>query len=149
MFINDFWIGLNGFEKALWGIAIPFTVFFILQLFATLSGISDDDEVGSDGDSASFLDFFTVRNIVSFFLGLSWGGIIFNEQGLSIFSSLFFGSLIGVGIVCANMFILKGLASLQSSGNLDLNRAVGTNATVSLEIPKSKESVGKISISVQ
>ena len=150
--MTEWWNNLTIIQQGLWAIAIPVSVFFFLQLIMTFVGVGDDGlEVSDDldsGESTDFSDLFTVRNAVAFFLGFSWGGLAFlesNSEGVAIF----YGFIVGVVLIFMNMLVLKGLSSLKDSGNLNINNAIGKEATVSVLIPANKNGYGKVSISLQ
>ncbi len=144
--MQEWWNGLAGVQQLLWGLAIPFTLFFILQMGASLLFGGDDDPATADsGASLSVFDYFTLRTAVAFFLGFSWGGLACFEAGISIL----WGILVGLFMVALNLSLLKGLATLNESGNLNLENAVGINATVAIRIPAKLAGCGKITISFQ
>jgi len=147
--MQEWWSSLIGVQQLLWGLAIPFTILFVLQMGAALFGLSDHGDSDGAGDmsdsSVSILDYFTFRSAVVFFLGFSWGGLACIDSGISVF----WGVLIGLIMVVLNLLLLRGLASFNESGNLNLENAVGTNAVVSIRIPEKLSGCGKVSISFQ
>jgi hypothetical protein len=148
--MEEWWSSLIGVQQLLWGLAIPFTILFVLQMGAALFGLSDHgDSDGAGGDmsgaSLSIFDYFTLRSAVVFFLGFSWGGLACIDSGISVF----WGVLIGLIMVALNLLLLRGLASFNESGNLNLENAVGTNAVVSIRIPEKLSGCGKVNISFQ
>ena len=144
--MQEWWIGLTGIQQLLWGLAIPSTLIFVLQMGASLLFGIDDDPGAIDSDtSLSIFDYFTLRTAVAFFLGFSWGGLACFEAGISILWAIF----IGLFMVGLNLFLLKGLATLNESGNLILENAVGATATVTIRIPAKLAGCGKVTVSIQ
>jgi hypothetical protein len=146
--LNSLWIHLSTFEKTLWGLAIPFTVFFILQTLSTVFGFLDDDNLDST-ESELLSDVFTIRNIVSFFLGFSWGALAFIKPESGILLPTISGMIIGLLMVAVNMLLLKIFAALQSSGSLNLNKALGQHATVTVQISPNNSNYGKVRVSIR
>jgi len=145
--MQEWWIALSGEQQFLWGLAIFFTLLFILQMTAALFGISDGSDatdVDMPLDSVPSL-FFTLRNAIIFFLGFSWGGLACIDINISIL----WGVLIGSIMVMINLLLLRGLASLNEAGNLNLANAIGKEAVVSIPIPAKQSGCGKINISFQ
>lgn len=154
--MEAWWAELTTTLKVFWGIAIFSTVFFILQSIMTFAGLSDMDsdlgeEGGADGDhdAHSIAEYFSVRNLVSFFLGFSWAGIVLIEGGSSMGVALGGGTLMGLTLVAVTLGILKVLASLKSDGTLSLDNAIGEEGHVTITIPADKKHYGKIGISFQ
>ena len=147
------WDSLDLYLKTMWGIAIPFSTLFIIQMIMTFFGMGDHGEISGDADVDSDMgmpfQFFKLRNLVNFFLGFSWSGIslynsIDNKVWLTLLS-VFFG-LILVAIVMA---LLYALSKTTQSGNIDIKNAVGQPATVYFTIPAAGKGKGKIQMSIQ
>ena len=128
----------------------------VLQTGLMLIGIGDTDLDVDDtdtvlsGDEANiFFKVLSLKTVVAFFtfFGLTgkWGQA--NEMTTS--NTL----LIAVGAGLASVFLvyymMKGLKSLQSSGTLNLENAVGHTAEVYLRIPPAGDGAGKVSLVVQ
>jgi hypothetical protein len=136
--METWWAELTTTLRVFWGIAIFSSVFFILQTIMTFAGLSDmDSEMGDDGgeagdhDAHSMMDYFTVRNLVSFFLGFSWCGIVMIESGSSL------------GVAIAGGTLMK------SDGTLSIDNAIGHEGLVTITIPADKQRYGKVGISFQ
>ena len=145
--MQEWWISLSGVQQFLFGLAVFFTLLFVLQMVAGLFGISDGSDatdVDVPSDSAPSM-FFTLRNAIVFFLGFSWGGLACIEADMSIGWAV----LIGLIMVVINLLLLRGLASLNEAGNLSLANAIGKEAVVSIPIPAKQIGCGKINISFQ
>lgn len=154
--METWWAELTTTLKVFWGIAIFSTVFFALQTIMTFAGLSDMDSEMGDGDNVegdhaahSMMDYFTVRNLVAFFLGFSWCGIVLIESGSSLGVAIGGGTLMGLVLVGITMLILKTLASLKSDGTMSLVNAIGHEGLVTISIPADKHHHGKVGISFQ
>jgi len=154
--MEAWWAELTTTLKIFWGIAIFSTVFFVLQTIMTFAGMADmDSELGDNGgtdadhDAHSIAEYFSVRNLVSFFLGFSWAGIVLIEGGSSLGAAIGGGTLLGLALVAVTMGILKALASLKSDGTLSLDNAIGVEGHVTITIPGDKKRYGKVGISFQ
>ena len=100
-------------------------------------------------DAHSMMDYFTVRNLVSFFLGFSWCGIVLIESGSSLGVAIAGGTVMGLVLVGITLLILKTLASLKSDGTLSIDNAIGHEGLVTITIPADKKHYGKVGISFQ
>ncbi|MFH1529370.1 MAG: hypothetical protein ABIK09_01405 [Pseudomonadota bacterium] len=167
--MNEWWAGLGGTEQFLWGLALFSTAFFLVQTVMTIvaggldadtdadmfgdgdMGGADHGHAGDHGDhGASFLgQYFTIRNMVAFFLGFSWGGLAFLELGLGTPLVVGLATLVGLIFVAVVMGIMRGLSGLRHSGTLSLDNAVGVTGTVSISIPREMGGEGKVSLVVQ
>lgn len=145
--MQELWISLSGVQQLLWGLAVFFTLLFLLQIIAALFGVSDSSDTidgNISADSAPTM-FFTLRNAVVFFLGFSWGGLACVDVDISIFWAV----LVGLIMVAINFLLLRGLASLNEAGNLSLDNTIGKQAVVSVKIPAKLAGYGKVNISFQ
>ncbi|MDR2584745.1 MAG: hypothetical protein LBC84_00760 [Prevotellaceae bacterium] len=147
------WNSLDIFLKIMWGIAIPMSTIFIIQMIMTFVGMGDHgDATGDadvDADTQMPLHFFTFRNLVNFFLGFSWTGISFyttieNKAWLTLL-----GVLMGLLLVAIVMLLLYGLSRAVQSGNIDIHSAIGRSGTAYYTIPAARNGLGKVQLSVQ
>ena len=147
------WTSLDLYLKIMWGIAIPFSVFFIIQMIMTFVGMGDQGEISGDADVDADVQmpfqFFTLRNLVNFFLGFAWTGISFYEVIESKVWLTLLCVLIGLVLVAIVMALLYALSKTTQSGNIDSKDAVGRAATVYYPIPAAGKGMGKIQISIQ
>ena len=145
--------GLAQLQQTLFVIAAISTSIFAIQVVFTLFGIGevDDIEIGELGHGGTpFGDIFTIRNGVSFVMGLSWGGLMAYSWGLT--HALFaipVGIVVGVAFVAINVGLLALLSMVKSEGNLHIEDAVGEDARVTLTVPEGRTGVGKVSLSVR
>jgi len=147
------WTSLDLYLKIMWGIAIPVSIVFIIQMVMTFLGMGDHGELSGDADVDADMQlpfqFFTFRNFVNFFLGFSWAGIslyeAFDNKAWLTLLSVFVGLL----LVTIVMALLYALSKAIQSGNIDINNAVGKTATVYFPIPATGKGKGKIQLSIQ
>ena len=147
------WTSLDVYLKIMWGIAIPFSVIFILQMIMTFVGMGDQGELSGDAevdsDTGMPFHFFTFRNLVNFFLGFSWTGISFYEAIASKVWLTLVGVFVGLVLVAIVMALLYALSKATQSGNIDIKNAIGRTATVYFPIPAAGKGAGKVQISIQ
>ena len=149
----EWFAGLSGLEQTLFGIAVVSTAVFAIQVVFTLFGIGefDDLELGEGGgEGTPFGDIFTIRNGVSFLMGLSWGGLMAYSWGLThAFFAILIGIVVGSLFVGVNMGLLALMAMVKHEGNVHLENAIGQEARVTLAVPEGRTGVGKVSLSLQ
>jgi hypothetical protein len=147
------WTSLDLYLKIMWGIAIPVSIIFIIQMIMTFVGLGDHGDIStdSDGDADMQIPFqlFTFRNFVNFFLGFAWTGISLYEVIVNKAWLTLLGVIVGLVLVTIVMAILYALSKTVQSGNIDINNATGKTATVYFTIPAAGKGMGKIQMSIQ
>jgi len=146
------WASLDIYLKIMWGLAIPFSVLFIIQMVMTFVGMGDHGGVSGDADADADMQvsfqFFTFRNFVNFFLGFSWTGIsLYGAFESKIWLTLL-SVFIGLVLVTIVMALLYALSKTVQSGNIDIKDTVGRTATVYFPIPAAGKGTGKIQLSI-
>lgn len=175
--MNAWWDALTNVQKIFWCIAVFSSVFFLIQIVLILIGLDghgDTDTGGGDihtdthGDIYSHGDtdhphgdsdlhdsinpltkYFSVRNMVAFLMGFSWGGLGFIDLKFSNFIATVLATGVGLAFVLIMMGLLKVLSKLRSDGTISLRNAVGESATVSIQIPGNMSGSGKVSLTIQ
>jgi hypothetical protein len=146
------WASLDLYLKIMWGLAIPFSVLFIIQMIMTFIGMGDHGDVSGDAEADAGVQvafqFFTFRNFVNFFLGFSWAGISLYGAVESKMWLTFLCVLVGLLLVTIVMALLYALSKTTQSGNIDIKDTVGRTATVYFTIPAAGKNTGKIQLSV-
>lgn len=152
-----FWESLTLLQKIYFCVGIGATVFLILQIVTLLFGIGGEGEVdvdlSGDGEVDATVDvsdgftLFSVRGIVAFFAIGSWVGyaISYYSTALSIVLAL----LSGLAALFAMAVVMRSVMKLRSSGNIEISRAIGKNATVYLTIPAKGLGHGKINLTLE
>jgi membrane protein implicated in regulation of membrane protease activity len=148
---NEWWNGLSLVLKIYWGIAVPFTVFFVLQLILSfLGGDSPDDlpDAEVESDHGIGFQFFTLKNLVGFFTIFGWAGIACINAGWSVGASIFISTLSGLAMmgVMAGLFYLLMKAS--ADGTMRFDKAIGQVGEVYLTIQSKRGGLGKVQVKV-
>ena len=101
-------------------------------------------DTGHDGHqaSATFLQFFTLRNLIAFALGYGWVGYASLLTGMSSLVAVVLGIISGVLLVWVIYKLMRVLYRLESDGTTKMSEAVGKIGEVYLEIDDN--SPGKI-----
>lgn len=138
--------------KAFWYIALPVSLFFAIQTVATFMGLggadadTDFETETHDGDMP--FELFTLRNLINFLLGFSWGGIslynLIENKAVLILAAV----LTGIFFVAVFFFIIKQLLKLGEDNSFTYEKTIDKTGTVYLTIPERKSGAGKIQISI-
>ena len=145
--------------KILWGVTLAASLIFIIQSILTFVGADADTnfdtdvDMSMDGADLSNIEvgsnLYTFRNFVNFILGFGWSAILLQDSITSVPVLILVSVLIGAALVTAVMYLFKWLASMQQSGNIDLNIAAkGCEGTVYLTIPAARAGEGKVQITI-
>lgn len=149
--LSTWWATLTPILKIYWVIAIPFTVFFLLQLVVSfLGGETPDDLPDQDitNDTGFGFQFLTLKNMVGFFTIFGWTGIATIESGASIAISLLVATIAGLLMMTIMAGLFYMLMKAGADGTMKLEKAVGQLAEVYLTIPSRRQSVGKVQVKV-
>jgi hypothetical protein len=98
---------------------------------------------------ASFLKWLSLKAVVSSLTFFGLGGLAAEKAGLGTASALAVALAAGTASVFLVGFLMASLGRLQSTGNLDIQNAVGRPAKVYLRIPASRAGHGKVTVEVQ
>ncbi|QSE98530.1 hypothetical protein [Fulvivirga lutea] len=147
------WEALATLEKIYWAIAIPFTLFFLLQLALTFFGGDIPEDAGADadieGDDGISFQFFTLKNMVAFFTIFSWTGIACLDSGLSNGLSIAISLVAGVAMMFLMGAIFYYLGKANESGTLQMKNAIGVIGEVYMEVKANRGNIGKVQLKVQ
>lgn len=150
---TEWWESLDTLLRIYWGIAIPFTVFFLLQLLITFfwGDIPDDGaaDVDVETDDGIGFQFFTLKNLVAFFTIFSWTGIACLDSGLSNNWSIFISMISGLVMMLVMGGILYLLGRANASGTIKMKNAIGAVGEVYMEIRAKRDNIGQVQIQVQ
>ncbi|MEQ9166412.1 MAG: hypothetical protein RLO12_09140 [Fulvivirga sp.] len=151
--LSTWWEALELLEKIYWGIAIPFTLFFFLQMLMTFFGGDIPDDAGADadveGDGGIGFQFFTLKNMVAFFTIFSWTGIACLDSGLSNGVSIAVSLIAGLAMMFLMGFIFYYLSKANESGTLKMKNAIGVVGEVYMEVKANRGNIGKVQVKVQ
>lgn len=148
---NSWWEGLSLILKVYWCIAVPFTIFFLLQLVLSFVGGDMTDntvDIDVETDHGISFQFLTLKNMVGFFTIFSWTGIACIDAGFSQPVTLFISTAAGLGMmtIMAGMFYMISKAG--ANGTMRMEKAIGVVGEVYLTIPSKRSSLGKVQIKV-
>lgn len=154
--MKDWFLNLSVMEQVYFWLAIVSTVFLIVQVvlmcFSSFGGdvdVDGDGDIDVDGDSG--VSIFTVKSITAFFAVGSWAGLLTcalasdKLQWLSIIVALVSGAAAMAVVVLAFRLMLK----LQCNGIFQIEKLVGTRATVYVSVPPTRSGRGKITLNAQ
>ena len=134
-------------------IAIPSTLIMLIQTVMLLIGIGDGGEGDVDGDEVfegdgDGLVLFSVRGVVSTLTVMGWSAVALLET-LAPALAISIAAVLGVATLFGMAFLMRAVAKLQASGNIDVENAVGKVATVYIPIPAGGKGSGKVTITLQ
>ncbi len=128
-----------------------------IQTLLTVVGIGMDDvdtDAAFHGDVADAVHHgvfgvLSLKAVVAFttFFGLS--GLAAHRGGYGTGVSLGVAIAAGVASMWIVASLMRGLAKLQSEGNLDLHNAVGEFGEVYVRVPGERQGIGRIRLNVQ
>ena len=150
---STWWEGLNLSLKIYWGIAIPFTLFFALQLIWSFFGGSDvpddtpDAEVAADHGFGS--QFMSAKNLITFLTIFGWAGIAAIDAGASETWAAIIATAAGLVMVLIMATIYYFMARANHDGTMKFEKAIGHSGEVYLVIPSKRSGIGKVQIKVQ
>ena len=152
--ISLWWAGLAPVMKILWVATLSASLIFIIQSILTFVGADADasTDFDIDGDADMSMDgasLYSFRNFVNFILGFGWSAILLQPSIPSWPVLILVSVVIGVALVAGVMYLFKWLASMQQSGNINLQKAAaGSEGTVYLTIPAARAGKGKVQIAI-
>lgn len=136
-----------------WYVALPTSLIFIVLTVLTFIGADATD--GSDADfngdlnGDSPLQMFSLRNLINFLLGFSWGGISFWNSFDNKTILIAVSVTIGLSFFVIFMLAMRQLMNLQEDNSLKMSDALNKTGTVYIKVPANKKSVGKIQMSIK
>lgn len=155
----QFYEALPPHLRVYWGIAIAFSLVFIVQLVLTFIGLGDADggDMGDFGDGADgdtmdtggAIQLFTIRNAVNFMLGVGWGGVCLNGLLPNRWLLAVAAILCGCVMVAAFVVMFRQLMKLEHNGSYRIEESVGQVCEVYLRIPGQRSGSGKVQVSFQ
>ncbi len=108
-----------------------------------------DDAEAPDLEGNFFFKLLSLKTVVAFstFFGLSGLACLYAEMASGVTVGIALAS--GVGAMFLVSYLMGMLSHLQSSGNVQLENAVGKMGRVYLRVPEKNSGQGKITISLQ
>ena len=158
--ISTWFTALEPMQPMFWGCALVASVVFLIQMVLTMLGM-DGHNVDVDFDVADFgdmdtdtmdmggaLSLFSIRNLVSFFVGFGWAGVSLQNLIGNNFWLVLVSILVGCGFVWVFFIVKKQMRKFEANGAFDIKRCEGRTANVYLRIPGQNAGKGKVQISV-
>jgi membrane protein implicated in regulation of membrane protease activity len=148
------WQALTILQKVYWLIAIPFSVFFVLQTVMSLLGgdmlsADGDADLAIESDTGIDFQFLSIKNLVAFFTLFGWVGILTSSSGMAPVWSVLLAIVAGLLMMLLMATLMYFMGKLTESGTLELKKATGKTGTVYLTIPPKRAGMGKVQISIQ
>ena len=144
---NAFWFSVPAFLG---------TVFFLIRLVALSIGghghidTHAADHVGADGSHDGHSDatqLLSIQSITGFMMGFGWGGLgALKGTTWDMIWVILCGVAFGMFIVWIQLLMLSGMRKLQASGNISINRAMGSQGVVYIEIPGNNTGTGQVTL---
>lgn len=160
--MDQWWNSLSLLEQVFYIIAIPATVIMIIQSILLLFGIGDGDadidipdtdlpdgDIPDGMDGSDGLSLFSIRGITAFFAVGGWMGVVLVKRGWPEAVCIVVAFVAGAATLLLLAWIMKKVAQMQDSGNVDMENAVGHPAKVYLKIPARRSQTGKVTVTFQ
>lgn len=157
LFLEDWWGPLASAEKVFWGIALVFSVLFLIQFVLSLIGLDFDGDADIDVGGDTSLDHgldadftvLSVRGIIAFFTFFGWAGVLVLNAGYGIWPAIVFACLSGIAAMFVVGYMMYMFSKLSENGNINLNEALYHTGEVYLFIPANKNGYGKVHLKFQ
>ena len=159
--LGDWWAALSGPHQAFWGIAIVFSILFMIQFVFSLIGLDADTDMDGDMDISGDVDtdpgfgldadftILSVRSIIAFFTFFGWTGVLVLNAGGSTLSAIGFAFISGILAMLLVGYLIYLFSKLSQEGNININNAIFNTGTVYLSIPPASEGgQGKIHVTI-
>lgn len=146
----EFLEGLDPLLKSYWYIALPVSLFFLLQTIMTFIGLSGGEtDIDSDSGDTDFpFEIFTLRNLINFLLGFSWTGISLYDSIENKLILILISVAVGILFIGIFFILIKQILKLGEDNSFKFENTINQTATVYLTIPEAKSGVGKVQVSV-
>ncbi|KYG73893.1 MULTISPECIES: hypothetical protein [Roseivirga] len=151
--LSEWWNSLDTIRQIYWGIAIPFSLIFLIQMVLTFIGgemeIDGDADFDVESDSGVGFQFFTLKNFIGFFTIFSWSGIAALDSDYSTATTLIISTISGLIMMTLMASLFYFFSKLTDSGTMDINNAKGAIAEVYMRIHGNRSNIGKVLVKVQ
>jgi hypothetical protein len=162
--MSEWWTALTGIEKIFVALALPFSILTVIQLVLELLGLNTDhggfdgdasqgiDTFSIDHDTGGFVDhftFFSVRNLIYFFMMFGWTGLACSKGDLPMWLSIIIAIVAGLLTMIILGWIFFSFNKLNESGNTNITSAVGQVGTVYISVPEKRNGTGVIQLVIQ
>ena len=108
---------------------------------------ADHTDALGDGDSTSAFTYFSLQGIAALVMGFGWGGLV----GLltfewSVLGSVGAGVAFGAALMWLATWLMCAAMKLQSSGNVRIRDALGSEGVVYAKVPTAGDGRGKVRV---
>ncbi|MBL8728012.1 MAG: hypothetical protein JNM25_06250 [Planctomycetes bacterium] len=129
----------------------------VVQFLMLLFGLGGDHDTGTGHDfggdvghdQGAFLKLFSLQTLTTFATFFGLVGLATEKAGWAPVSVAVVATAAGVVALWLVARMMRGLAALQSDGNVDLGNAVGHTGSVYLRVPPSGQGHGRVLLTVQ
>lgn len=150
---SEWWNTLENINKIYWGIAIPFSLIFLIQMVMTFIGgeidVDGDADFDVDNDGGAGFQFFTLKNFIGFFTIFAWSGIASLDSDYSTATTLIISTIAGLIMMTIMASLFYAFSKLTDSGTMNINNAKGSIGEVYMRIQGGRTNIGKVLIKVQ
>lgn len=154
--MKEWFANLSVMEQIFFWLGIVSTLFMIVQIILmSLSSFGGDIDLDGDGDidvdSDSGVSIFTIKSITAFFAVGSWSGLLTcalvsdKLQWLAIIVAL----VAGAAAMSVMALLMRAILKLQCNGAFEIEKIIGSTATVYVSVPPSRSGRGKITLNAQ
>jgi membrane protein implicated in regulation of membrane protease activity len=123
----------------------------LLQFLLLLLGAGGDHDSNHDvgHDQSAFLKLFSVQTLAAFATFFGLVGLATQQAGWSTTAVAATATAAGCASLWLVTTLMRGLGRLQSQGNVDLQNAIGSLASVYLRVPPAGQGHGRVLVTVQ
>jgi len=157
----EWWQSLSLDNQWFFGAAAFFSVLFLWQFIASLTGLGDhgsmdvsahmDVDVGASPhdvtDAAAGFHYISVRSVLAFLTLFSWAAALYRASNTSMEWTLLLAMIWGLVGMTVVTIVVNQLRKLQEVGNIRMRNCVGARGTVYLDIPAGGQGEVRVQIS--
>lgn len=173
------WESLSLLERTFYFMAIPATALLVVQTVLQVVGLShaaDADlppdlpadlpadlpdspgpaDAGMDSETglgaateAGSLRLLTFQGLVAFFTLCGWTGVLLAHGQAGTAVTIVAALAAGLAGLYGMAWLMRALLRLQSSGNIDVRKAIGLGGEVYIPIPPARSGSGKVTLTLQ
>ncbi|MBK8178378.1 MAG: hypothetical protein IPK67_05670 [Planctomycetes bacterium] len=126
----------------------------VIQIVASLFGADHDaghdfHDVGGGDHGSMAGSWLSFRTVVAFLTFFGLGGLVGATRGWSNLASLGLAVLCGGAALVLTRLVMLQFSRLRSSGTVEIQNAVGSEATVYLTVPAAKAGTGAVTVAIQ
>lgn len=154
--MKEWFMGLGWYEHIYLWLGVAATFFLVLQIILMcFSAFGGDIDVDGDGDidvdTDSGVSIFTTKGITAFFAVGSWTGLLICSLAKPSLHwlSILIAVVAGVAAWAVVILLMRAMLKLQSTGNFQPEKLIGSTATVYVGVPASRGGRGKITLNAQ